>query len=174
MDTNEIRQRAEAATPSPWEVGIVDPEIDPVEWFRQHLSFSESTDVWCVWCPQHPRADGEHLVLSAITGNGPDSEANAYFIANARRYVITLLDRIAELEVTLEQMEGLYAGSTQVAIDSIQRIATLEGRNKQQELSILSLAEAYKKQERRIAELEAELQAIADWQGLVVGQENAI
>ena len=34
--------------------------------------------------------------------------------------------RIAELEVTLEQMEGLYAGSTQVAIESGQRIAELE------------------------------------------------
>lgn len=109
MDTNEVRQRAEAATPSPWEVGIVDPEIDPVEWFRQHLSFSESTDVWCVWCPQHPRADGEHSVLSAITGNGPDSEANAYFIANARRYVITLLDRIAELEGRCERLADFDA-----------------------------------------------------------------
>lgn len=108
MDTNEIRQRAEAATPSPWEVGIVDPEIDPVEWFRQHLSFSESTDVWCVWCPQHPRADGEHSVLSAITGNGPDSEANAYLIANARRYVITLLDRITELEAERHYLQWFH------------------------------------------------------------------
>lgn len=65
--------------------------------------------------------------------------------------------RIAELEVTLEQMEGLYAGSTQVAIESGQRIAELEWRNKQQELSILSLGEAYREQKRWIAELKAEI-----------------
>lgn len=138
MNTNEIRQRAEAATPSPWEVGIVDPKIDPVEWFRQHLSFSDSTDVWCVWCPQHPRAGGEHSVLSAITGNGPDSEANAYFIANARRYVIALLDRIAELEAK-------NAFDVSELIEKQKYILSLEGRNKQQELSIVSLCQELRK-----------------------------
>lgn len=118
MNTILIRQRAESATPAPWEVGICDPELDPVEWFRQHLSFSDQTDVWSVWCPEHPRTKGEyprpdHAVVCAITGNGPDSEANAYFIASARQDVLDLSQRVGELEaqltghVTAEKVEAL-------------------------------------------------------------------
>ena len=120
MNIIAIRQRAESATPAPWEVGICDPELDPVEWFRQHLSFSDQTDVWSVWCPEHPRTKGayprpDHAVVCAITGNGPDSEANAYFIANARHDVLDLSQRVGELEaqlighVTDEKTEALAA-----------------------------------------------------------------
>ena len=56
--------------------GIVDPKLDPVEWFREHLKFGEG-DVHCVWLPEHPKSVDGHSVLLAIVGNGPRSEANA-------------------------------------------------------------------------------------------------
>jgi hypothetical protein len=61
--------------------GIVDPALDPVQWFKENLSFG-SGDIHCVWLPSHPKTAGEHprpdhAVLLAIVGNGPRSEANA-------------------------------------------------------------------------------------------------
>ena len=69
----------------PAAVGVIDPSIDPVENFREHISFG-SGDIWAVWLPEHPLTAGEHprpdhAVLVCITGNGPTSEANARFIA---------------------------------------------------------------------------------------------
>lgn len=95
-ELDEIEARANAATPDPWQIGITDPELDPVELFRQHLALGATTDVWNVWCPEHPRTKGEyprpdHAVIAAITGNGPDSENNARFIAEARTDILKLI-----------------------------------------------------------------------------------
>lgn len=61
--------------------GIVDPNIDPVQWFKDHLSFGKG-DIHTIWFPKHPLTAGEHprpdhAVLLCIVGNGTDSEANA-------------------------------------------------------------------------------------------------
>lgn len=56
--------------------GIVDPALDAVKWFGQHLSFGNGP-IHCVRLPDHPNASPEHSVLLAIVGNGPKSEANA-------------------------------------------------------------------------------------------------
>ena len=101
---DEIEKRAEAATPGPWDVGIKDPEIDPIEWYQGCNAFDVEMDTWIVWCPEHPKTRGtyprpEHSISTAITGNGEDSQINAEFIAAARSDVPLLcraLRRLAE------------------------------------------------------------------------------
>ena len=75
----------DAASDGPAAWAIFDAEQDPVEQFREYLSFG-SGDVSAVWLPEHPRTAGEHprpdhAVLACVTGNGPASEANAKFFA---------------------------------------------------------------------------------------------
>ena len=111
--------------------GIVDPSIDAVEWFRQHLSHGKG-DVHCVWIPEHPKSSGihsrpDHAVLLAITGNGPRSEANAKRIVdiwvtheiirqgghNAYRQMNKLLDESkADLAASRKLNEELKAEMT--------------------------------------------------------------
>lgn len=92
----------EAATKGPCEVGIFDPDDDPVERIREHLSYG-SGKVFCVWLPQHPKSmpDPEgrptHAVLACITGNGPDSEKNAEFYATASTALPLLLKEVEEM-----------------------------------------------------------------------------
>ena len=94
----EIQERCDKATMGPIRVGIVDTTLDPLEWFREHLSYgADGADIWCCWLPEHPASQPDpegrpsHAVLSAITGNGSDSEANAMFYAHARDDVPRLL-----------------------------------------------------------------------------------
>jgi hypothetical protein len=99
----QIEARLAAATPGPLELGIVDHEREPGEWFRENLSYGTDSDVWVVWCPKHPLTVGEapkpeHAVLTAITGNGPQSEANAELYANAPSDLRYLLTRLAAAE----------------------------------------------------------------------------
>lgn len=56
--------------------GIVDPKIDPVQWFKDLIG-SGSGDIHAVWHPEHPGSKDGHSVLLAIVGNGPKSEADA-------------------------------------------------------------------------------------------------
>lgn len=96
----EVRELDEKATKGPMEIGIVDRTLDPVEWFRRHLEFG-SVDIWAINCPKHPKAVGpdakpDHAVLSAITGNGPDSEVNAIYFARSR-VLLPLLAKIVKV-----------------------------------------------------------------------------
>lgn len=98
QDLDAIEARAKAAlalaskaTEGPWDIGVYDSDADPLELIKQYLSYGQG-DVHSVWCPTHPLTRGarprpDHAVLSAITGNGPDSEANAAFIAASRTSV---------------------------------------------------------------------------------------
>lgn len=77
----QVKAREAKATKGPLRVGIFDPEKDPVELFREHLSHGDGP-IWAVFCPNHPEAKGtpekpEFAVLLGITGNGPTSQANA-------------------------------------------------------------------------------------------------
>ena len=109
----DIEARLAAATPPPMELGTVDPEMEPGEWFRQHLAYGIDDTIWCVWCPTHPLTVGEaprpeHAVLTAITGNGPTSEANAELYAHAPEDLRYLLDLVAELrEDVHDAQEGI-------------------------------------------------------------------
>jgi len=116
----EIQIRAALATPAPLEVGIINRELDPVAWFKEHLEGADSpdTDVWVIWCPLHPDSkpdpDGkpEFAILAAITGNGPTSEANAEFFANARDDVPWLIDELERARAGIEMAYTAAGGAT--------------------------------------------------------------
>lgn len=83
-------------TPGPLELAVMDPNKDPVEFTRDSLSHG-SGPVWMVWAPQHPKTRGvhpnpEHAVITATTGNGPASEANARLYAAAPDLLAALKD----------------------------------------------------------------------------------
>jgi len=122
---DEIEKRAQAATPGPWDVGIKDPEIDPIEWYQGRNAFDVEMDTWIVWCPEHPKTRGthprpEHSVLTAITGNGEDSQINAEFIAAARSDVPLLcraLRRAAHAHVVM------FIGSAEPDTEIVRKVA---------------------------------------------------
>lgn len=119
-----IQERAEKATPGPWEWARFDDSKEPIEWLREMLSYG-SGPVHGAWAPGHPLTRGthprpEHAVMPAITGNGPTSEANAKFIAAARTDVLALLEHIAALEGALTpsaETKGAYSGEFQFQAD---------------------------------------------------------
>lgn len=106
IDLKRLRELEAEASDGPFEVGIVDPSLDPAKWFYEHLSFG-SGDIWCVWLPKHersiptPEGNPTHCVLAAITGNGPKSQPNA-------EYVSALLNAAPELIARAEWAERAY------------------------------------------------------------------
>ena len=96
-----LRDLRAGASRGPADVGIYDPDADPVEVFRANLAHG-SGDVWTVWLPEHPatvlgakgRDQPEHAVTAWVTGNGPQSEANARFIAAVFHYQREILDLV--------------------------------------------------------------------------------
>lgn len=99
-----IESRLNAATPAPLRLGMYDPDKDPVEMFRENLSHG-SGPVWLVTAPEHPGTIGgwddrpAHAVTTCITGNGPTSEANAVFYANAPADIRDLIAEVRALRL---------------------------------------------------------------------------
>ena len=87
-----IKARLAKATPAPWAPAIFDPTMDPVALFRENLSYG-SGDVHSVIAPEHPKSNPPaHYVTTAITGNGPTSEANRDFIVNCPEDIVYLIN----------------------------------------------------------------------------------
>lgn len=91
-----IEKLAQASTAGPTELCNADPEMDPVEWFSKCLAHSASQTVWCV-----NSADG----FIAVTGNGPNSENNARFIADAREIFLALIQEVRVLQERLARRD---------------------------------------------------------------------
>jgi len=118
-----IEARLKAATPGPLDLGIVDPEVEPGEWFRDHLSYGPDANIWCVWCPKHPLTRGEaprpeHAVLTAVTGNGPTSEANAEFYAHAPADLAALLELARAASAYIVCLRQLLYAADMVTFDA--------------------------------------------------------
>ena len=84
-DIAKVLVAYEFASDGPAELGIATQDMPPGEWFAENASHG-SGDIHTVWLPKHPLTRGEyprpeHAVILAITGNGPQSEANALAIA---------------------------------------------------------------------------------------------
>lgn len=90
-------------TPGPLRLGIWPADWDHVEAFRENLKYGSGA-VWMVIAPEHPHSIGglddnpTHAVTTAITGNGPASEANAKLYAAAPE----LLKALGELLLIYE------------------------------------------------------------------------
>lgn len=109
-------------TEAPLEVGIIDPAKDREQFIKDMLSHGKG-DVFMVLAPKHPKTIGEsphyeHAAITALTGNGPDSEGNAvlYSTAPAMR---DLLRKLQQWDDGMGNMnEGLTVELRQ-AIDDI-------------------------------------------------------
>lgn len=97
-------------TPGPLRLGVWPADWGQekqVEMFRQSLAFSEGA-VWMVIAPEHPQSIGgwednpTHAVTTAITGNGPASEANARLYAAAPDLLAMAIEALDSLEVSVE------------------------------------------------------------------------
>lgn len=101
---NENRQRlrelAEASTDGPVQYGAIDATV--TEQGEQLSDWLERTgpnkQVWITW--QDRGGPDNHYYL-AITGNGPQSEANAAFFSVARANVLALIAEVEQLEAKL-------------------------------------------------------------------------
>ena len=113
-DIDAIESRLNAATPGPRRLGNYDPDKDPVELFRENLSHG-SGPVWLVYAPEHPDTVGGyeerpgHVATVCLTGNGPTSEANAEFIANAPADIRALIADLRRLRATFNNLPGRWA-----------------------------------------------------------------
>ena len=92
-----LEKLAQASTPGPTELCICDPDIDPIEWYRNSLAHSDAPTIWCVNSP-----DG----FIAITGNGPNSQNNARFIAEARGYFLLLIQEVRALNEQIARLNN--------------------------------------------------------------------
>lgn len=102
----EIRKRCEAATEGPWKESIFSPELDPVEMFRENLSYGKGV-IHSVHAPKHPESrPPDHYKTTAITGNGPNSENNRAFIAHSRTDLPDALAEIYRLRKRVREVEA--------------------------------------------------------------------
>jgi hypothetical protein len=103
----QVREAEAKATPGPWEA---DSETYP-DWrtmwhqFDTPLSKGGLTLHWtaCRCC--------DESLFTAVVGNGPNSAANAAFIAISRTALPLALARIEELEAALEQISDSSVAS---------------------------------------------------------------
>lgn len=113
MDTEklkELRRLHEAATPGPGDIGIFETDV-AAERVVANLSHG-SGPCWLVWLPDHPLTRGtrpapEHAVTVAITGNGPNSEANARWLAEVYSHASDILTLAEEALRLREQIDEL-------------------------------------------------------------------
>lgn len=106
LDLGELALRAQAATPGPWLSCYNDSgtHADTVAHVAESLARGSGDRVYGVHAP-HLREDGKGVVWPAITGNGPTSEANAYFIAACDpQSILALLARLARAEGALRKI----------------------------------------------------------------------
>jgi len=96
----EIQERLDKATPGPWERAVApraDDALSKAEWQERLLLNSDE--------PLHvvtAKGDARYAYLvPAITGDGPQSRADADFIAHAREDITLLLAENAQLRAEL-------------------------------------------------------------------------
>ena len=108
LDLGPIEERLAKATPGPLSVAIINPELDGGKWFERFRRDGPDTHTWVVWAPEHPDtvigSDSQrpdHAIVSAITGNGPTSEANAGLYASTPTDLAACIAEIKRLRVML-------------------------------------------------------------------------
>jgi hypothetical protein len=97
-------------TKGPLRIGVIEENAD--KWISENLSYG-SGDVWLVFAPDHPLhvtgADPqrpEHVVTTAITGNGPTSEANAYLYAAAPQLYAACEEALGSIEFMMREWDS--------------------------------------------------------------------
>lgn len=96
LSIEDVRRIAEASSAGPLGHGQVSAEV------AHGLAAKTDTDATDLWTTYVKATDGE--LVTAITGNGPTSEANAMFYSVARAWVLELCDQVERLEAELAEL----------------------------------------------------------------------
>lgn len=97
ITTEAVQALLDASTPGRMRIAVMDPTKDPVEVFRECMSYGAG-DIWGVLAVDHPETVGglddrpEHGAVTCWTGNGPASVANAQLYIAARDIAEDLID----------------------------------------------------------------------------------
>jgi hypothetical protein len=83
-------------------------QADQIRQFTENLTHG-SGEVWGVVVPINGKAIDDECAYSAITGNGPTSEANAKFYSVARENTLTLIAQVRALTAELRIERGMNA-----------------------------------------------------------------
>lgn len=96
-ELDALEALANAATPGPWLWGrhTFKTKDEAKEWISETFEQREGLELWMSFVPD-PERPSESL-FTAITGNGPHSEANAAFVAQIGDAVPKLIARVREL-----------------------------------------------------------------------------
>ena len=89
----------QAATPAPWTPALVHDATNRearVKYLTETLADGDDAELWTTWAADGEKSPDETYLIPAITGNGPTSEANAVFVANARNLIGLLITEIQE------------------------------------------------------------------------------
>lgn len=106
---DEIRARAEAASevPGPWYAATAPAEgSDESKAEYMAGAITEHGPLWVVWKPDD---EGDSYRVPAITGDGPNGEALAQFIAHARQDIPDLLAEVERLLAVIDRVRELHA-----------------------------------------------------------------
>lgn len=101
----EIEARANAATPGPWRAKWSEQTHEEIIAAMSGMIEKGGKEWHWVDCDAIHPGDTGNLVI-AETGNGPTSEANARFIANARPDMLKLIEEIRLQRIKIKDLEG--------------------------------------------------------------------
>ncbi len=90
----EIKARAEAATPGPWTRTFKPGRDESRAWLLGQFDASDGDGVHGAGVGAPGKTVEDECLSTAVTGNGPTSEANAVFIVAARTDVPFLCDQL--------------------------------------------------------------------------------
>ena len=94
---DEIEEIVRKATPGVLYFGELSVEVS-------HSLAAKTADTDTVWCTYQHTDDGDYV--TAITGNGPHSRANAQFYAGAAPTILGLIGTLRDICSNLEPIEG--------------------------------------------------------------------
>ncbi len=107
-ELDEIARLEKEATPGPWHGGHNPDGYDPIDYFRAAYDYGPPGRVHLTCIPAPGKDVNDEALFTAITGNGPTSEANAALIASLRNAAPALLEsaRLARLASELFREHG--------------------------------------------------------------------
>lgn len=103
----EIEARAAAATPGPWRRTVKGDRREAREWLIGQFDASEGDKIHGAGVAAAGKTIEEECLSTAITGNGPTSEANAIFIASARTDVPRLCAALRERDAEIARLRAI-------------------------------------------------------------------
>ncbi len=106
---DEIKRAAMAATPGPWFMSIADAKgsEEMKSWLAECIDKTENPVecLWSVYANKEYKPKIENGLIVSVTGNGPTSKDNAYYLMMASPEVV--LELVAEIRTWKTNWEVL-------------------------------------------------------------------